>query len=169
MQEWINKNNGCWKCCCINIGHKTDKCPNNFPDTATYHGITLADGVTLAAGAPSSNTVASVTINNTFIATEPVTVIASSLPTPFLPATNESSVIDAGDLSVDSDADVSANRSTLLPPTFRVCALSSDPPSQIPVPFAMEHLRWHCLIQDKAYLPLIHSSILTLLLMMDLI
>ncbi len=154
MREYLDKHKGCRKCQRTNTDHCSADCTLGFPDPATYRGITLADGVTLALDTPSLNSVTSITVNDTsHISSGPIAVISSSLPVPSHPPTNELCIIiDDDNLSVDSDNEAvhSANCSTSLPPHFGkvhpICSVSSSPK----VPFALDHLVWPCAIEDRS-------------------
>lgn len=141
-------------------------CPNGFPNIAMYKGITLADGVTPAPGAPfnplfpppaatststapTASTSTSVNaITASLISAGPVAIISSSTPSSSFAPSNETCIINV--LSDDSDdeaenVDKILNRSMSLPPTFKVSNVSS-----LNVPFSVEHLIWHCAIENRS-------------------
>ncbi len=169
MREYLQKHRGCQKCHRCNVNYISEDCPNGFPNPATYWGITLADGITLAADAPSSNTAATATAaaavpasvptassssnvaassvnaiaTSSLISSRPVMVIASSAPSNSFTPSNETCIINVlSDNSNDKVEKVDSilNRSMSLPPFFKV--------SNATVPFSMEHLIWHCSIEN---------------------
>ncbi|KAF8913372.1 hypothetical protein CPB85DRAFT_561898 [Mucidula mucida] len=52
-RKWICAHDGCFKCRRIGVYHTSSACPNGHPKASRYQGITLADGFTLARGAPA--------------------------------------------------------------------------------------------------------------------
>ncbi|KAK0441374.1 hypothetical protein EV421DRAFT_1904830 [Armillaria borealis] len=150
MQQYLQKHRGCRKCRQCNVDHMSTVCPFGFPDPATYKGITLADGITLAPGAPfnplfppststststatpAASTSTSVNaITASLISSGPVAIISSSTPSSSFAPSNETCIINV--LSDDSDDDAEnvdklLNRSMSLPPSFKITvALDSAP------------------------------------------
>ncbi len=132
----------------------------------------MADGITLAADAPSSNTAATTTtavpasvptassssnvaassVNaiaaSSLISSRPVMVIASSAPSNSFAPSNETCIINV--LSDDSDDEVEKvdsilNHSMSLPPSFKVSNVKT-----LNVPFSIEHLIWCCSIKNRS-------------------
>lgn len=158
-KKLLAANDGCFKCRRFFAGHRSDKCPNEFPDPAKYKTLTNRDAE-IAKRNNIGKTVAAVTTQpldeseeETVAVPAPIAVVMgrSVNPVAYMPS-NESSVID-GDSASDSDVSPPA-----LSSDEHIAAISCSHTGSTTIPngggtapFRVPHLFWKCVTDGPAH------------------
>ena len=113
-------NEGCYKCRCFFVNHRSSECPNRFPATANYRALTRAD-VECARQSKKAPPVAAISNSHPDEdgdvsgkgSSHPVTVVVKTArdPIAYMPP-NETQVLDGDDIS---DSSVSGSPSLAQP------------------------------------------------------
>ena len=143
-RKLLYDNEGCLKCRCIFVTHRSTTCPNDFPDPVTYKPLTQAavDAITKRVKKNVASIIPSTEPGAGPSNVQPVAVVmgVSADPVAYMPS-NVSSVIE-GD-SFESQTSVSTS-----PIASLVAVSPSVPkaPSDNLAPFTVPHLFWQCSI-----------------------
>jgi hypothetical protein len=151
-------NDGCLKCRCFFVVHRSSNCPNNFPDSSNYKTLTQAD-VDKVKHQQTSKPIAAVVVSSSIpsetvaalsLSPHPVAAVMgfSSAPVAYM-LPNCSSVIGDG---ADSDGSVSLPSVLLKPPPSLdaphvasvISSVDNVPASGGVAPLHLPHLIWHC-------------------------
>ena len=147
--QLLYDNNGCLKCQCVFVPHRSTDCPNDFPDAVNYKPLTQSFvklikkrvKKSVAAVANSSND----DDTSTSSAPAPVAVVMGMMSNPTAyTAANLMSVIEGDSFSDDSVSPLRSESTVQSVPSTTHASSVLTAPHEDMAPLSVPHLYWKC-------------------------